>query len=254
MARFGSGQAWRYSGRDCGAAGRRGVIGPLQAMARLDLAELYNRDHRYSDTVALLSVLVDRRSTDRAALLDLGVADVNSGISTTGLDLLRRAHELDPSDQQATITLAIVQLTSGNASDAIATLKPLTQGPSASAVASYQLGLTDLAMSNYEDANTAFEQAKARYPDSTMIEQGIGETLLLGGQPDQAIALFKSLATATRGEWRIMLRWRRRIRWPAISTLRNRRTKRPLPDFQTMPTHTGGLVPCARSSAGIRRR
>ena len=176
-----------------------GSSGPQQAMARLDLAELYNRQHRYSDTVALLSGSVDRRSTDRAALLDLGVADVNSGISTTGLDLLRRAHELDPSDQQATITLAIAQRTSGNASDAIATLKPLTQGTSASAVALYQLGLTDLAMSNYEDAKTAFEQAKARNPDSTMIEQGIGETLLLGGQPDQAIALFKSLADSDKG-------------------------------------------------------
>ena len=32
-----------------------------------------------------------------------------------------------------------------------------------------------------------------------MIEQGIGETLLLGGQPDQAIALFKSLADSDKG-------------------------------------------------------
>lgn len=174
------------------------IPGPQQATARLDLAALYNREHRYSETVTLLSGSVDRRSTDRAALLDLGIADVNSGNSTIGLDLLRRAHDLDPSDQQATITLAIAERMGGHTMDSLAILKPLTQAPSASAPALFQLGLTDLATSNYADAKTAFEQAKARDPDSTMIEQGIGETLLLGGKPDQAIALFKGLADSDK--------------------------------------------------------
>lgn len=169
-----------------------------QIGARIDLANLYNQQRRYADTVRLLA-MVDPNSTDRAALIALGIADVETGAADAGLRLLMRARQLDLSDPVAALALGIAQRETGELADSVATLQQAAAIQPPRADAYYQLGLSYLALSKYDDARQALAHAKDLDPDASAIIQGLGESLLLGGKPTEAIAVLHGLAYRNTG-------------------------------------------------------
>jgi len=174
-------------------------VPPNQVGAKIDLANLYNRQHRYTDTVGLLAPAVDANSSNRAALIALGIADVETGAADAGLRLLTRARQLDPSDPIAALALGIAQRETGRLTDSVATLQQAVATQPSRADAYYQLGLSYLALSKYDDARQALEHAKDLDPDASAIIQGLGESLLLGGKPTEAISVLHGLAYRNTG-------------------------------------------------------
>ncbi len=168
---------------------------------KIDLASLYNQQRRYADAVALLTPLVrPDDSKDANALVVLGVAYLGARDPANALATMMAASKLDPDNPSVLLGLGAAQRAANQLDASLATLQKVAAAPpdAASArfayTAQYQLGLTRLARSEYKEAREAFAVASKLAPDSREIQHAMGESLLLGGKPDEAIAQFKELA------------------------------------------------------------
>ncbi len=167
---------------------------PDQLGARVDLARLYNRQHRYTEAVQLLAPAANSGTRDIAALIALGTAEVGAGQVDNGLNVLSHAHLLAPTDANAALALGIAQRIAGQLDASVASLQQVIAEQPSQAAAYYQIGLSYLGLSKYPEAQQALERAKSIDPKATAVDQGLGESLLLGGKPADAIAIFGGLA------------------------------------------------------------
>ena len=168
---------------------------------KIDLASLYNQQRRFADAIALLAPLVrPGDSKDANALVVLGVAYLGARDPENALAATTAASKLDPDNPSVLLALGAAQRAAKQLDASLATLQKVTAAPpDATAVrfaytALYQLGLTRLARSEYKEAREAFAAASKLAPDSREIQHAMGESMLLGGQPDEAIGVFKELA------------------------------------------------------------
>jgi tetratricopeptide (TPR) repeat protein len=168
---------------------------PSQAVtAKVDLGRLYNLDGRFADTIALLEPGVTPQSSDPAALLVLGTAYLGIGNTAKALPLMRSTQTRFPNDPGATLSVGIAERAAGQFDASVSDLKHAIDLKKDWSTAYYQLGLTYLAQSKYVEAQTAIEKAQSLDPGALSVQEGLGQTLLLGGKPDQAIAVFRTLS------------------------------------------------------------
>jgi tetratricopeptide (TPR) repeat protein len=168
---------------------------------KIDLASLYNQQRRFGDAIALLAPLVKpNESKDANALVVLGVAYLGARDPDNALAATMAASKLDPDSPSVLLALGAAQRAAKQLDASLATLQKVTASSSDATsarfayTAQYQLGLTRLARSEYKEAREAFAAASKLAPESREIQHAMGESLLLGGQPDEAIAVFKDLA------------------------------------------------------------
>jgi tetratricopeptide (TPR) repeat protein len=159
--------------------------------AKLRLAELYNRQGRPADAVRLLEPIVRPDSKDGGALMLLGNAYLGAGEASKALPLISAAQQLDRSDNRIGLALGIAQRMAGLNQAALDRLGQVVKAMPDSAVARYELGLTYIALKQYSDARAALAAAAKLDPKSVGIAQMLGETMLLEGKPDEAIAFFQ---------------------------------------------------------------
>jgi len=167
--------------------------GTSYSAAKVDLATLLNQAHRFGDTIKLLAPVVTPELPDNRARLVLGTAYLGAGDPAHALVVLRVASERDPKDPYVALAVGVAARDTGELDASAASLETATQLKQNWAPAYFELGLTYLAQKKYADAQQVMEKAQGIAPDAAM-EQGLADTLLLGGKPDAAIAAFTTLA------------------------------------------------------------
>ncbi len=89
-------------------------------------------------------------------------------------------------DAGLALAVGIAERAAGQFDASIAALQSAIELKKNWPAAYYQLGLTYIAQSKYSEAQTAIEKAQSLDPDAAVVQQTLGETLLLGGKPRQA--------------------------------------------------------------------
>ena len=159
---------------------------------KVDLGRLYNEDHQFSDTVHLLAPLGSPVSSDPTALLVLGTAYLGAGDAAKALTVLRDASSGAPDDAGVALGLGIAERAAGQFDKSAATLQHVLELKKDWATGYYQLGLTYIAQSKYAEAQSAMEKARALDPNAASVQEALGESMLLGGNPEQAISVFRT--------------------------------------------------------------
>ena len=168
---------------------------PKDADARLNLAENYLLNRRYSDAVAQAQQVAQAYPKKDRALLIIGVAnnmDKQPGRALEPLQKFIKLHEkaptamLDSALQSALYFLAESYLQLDKPASAVKPLKQALAINSTDADSLYQLGLAYARLEKHKQAITVLEKATMLVPDYTEAYQALATSYAALGQADLA--------------------------------------------------------------------
>ncbi len=150
-------------------------------------------------------VLAEVRALSRSSQLyfESGIEAVNRGNVEQGLELLRRAVELNPEDDHYLEVLARQLFEASEYEQAEAHFEQLLELDPDKAVAHYYLGRIAMLDGRGAEAQGRFEQALMIVPDNGNLENWRARSLMAQGDFDRAADHYRALAAARTGEDRV---------------------------------------------------
>ncbi len=162
---------------------------------KLHLATLYDRTNRFADAIKLLEPMVTVESKDAEALMTLGFAYGGSGKPKQAMPLLLAAKAAAPDNWRVDLALGTAQRELGEFDAAEASLKRVVAAEPKQVQARFQLALTQMGKSQFQEAADTLAEAVKLAPNAVEIKQTQGDALFRAGKKDAAVAIFKELAT-----------------------------------------------------------
>jgi tetratricopeptide (TPR) repeat protein len=163
----------------------------------------YYKEDKFDKAVPYFEQALTSLQTNALALNFLGVCRLKEGETAAGLANLQDAVKLDPNYLPARYNLALVELEQGQAEEAVANLRQVSQSTSAPADVHYQLGLAYMHVSAWGQAEEALKHHLQSNPNSAETLNCLGivaahkhEFPLSKRYFEQAIAADAKFATA----------------------------------------------------------
>ncbi len=162
---------------------------------KIHVASLYDRVNRFADAIKLLEPIVTTDSKDADGLMALGFAYGGSGKPKEAIPLLMAAKLLVPDNWRVDLALGTAHREVGEFDAAEISLKRVVQAQPKLVQARFQLALAQMAKSQFADAIDNLTEAEKLAPKAPEIRQLLGDALFRTGKKDEAVAVFKELAT-----------------------------------------------------------